>query len=93
MYNFIKTVIGYGYILVHKNANNTVDSYNITEEFLSSAAMPISDTVEIHYPVAGSAKRIDIKVETKNFHLNFNIRNKQGGILPSHIMCDYKIKH
>lgn len=93
LYRFIKTVVGYGYILVHKNTNNSVDSYDITEEFLSQAAMPMSDTVEIHYPVGGAAKRIDIKVETKHFHLNFNIRNKQGGILPSHIMCDYKIKH
>lgn len=93
LYAFIKTVIGYNYFLVHKHSNNKVDTYEIDEAFLNKAAMPLSDTVEIHYPVGGSAKRIDIKVETPHFSLNFNIRNKQGGILPSHIMCDYKIKH
>ena len=58
---------------------------------LNKAANIISD-ISILYPKGGSAKRVDIKVETDIFHLNFNIRNKQGGILPSHIMCDYKIK-
>lgn len=91
--SFIRTVIGYDYILVHKESNGKVHSYEITDAFLDKASTPSSDTVEIHYPVGGSAKRIDIKLETPVFSLNFNIRNKQGGILPSHIMCDYKIKH
>lgn len=90
---FIETVIGCDYYLVHKKSNNSIDTYNIDNKFLNEASTPISDTVEILYPIGGSAKRIDIKVETKHFYLNFNIRNKQGGILPSHIMCDYKMKH
>jgi CRISPR/Cas system CSM-associated protein Csm2 small subunit len=93
MKNFIMTVIGYDYILVHKNSDGSVDSYRMTEAALEKAATPLSSTVDIYYPRGGSAKRIDIKLETEMFELNFNIRNKQGGILPSHIMCDYKIKH
>ena len=38
----------------------------------------------------GKAKRIDVMVMTDKLELNFNIRNKEGGIYPTHIMCDYK---
>ena len=89
---FIKTVIGKNYHLVHLSNDGTIDMIAMTESFLEKAATPIKNKVDIHYPVGGSAKRIDIKLETSVFELNFNIRNKQGGILPSHIMCDYKIK-
>lgn len=89
---FIRTVIGHGYVLVHEHSDHSVDFYNIDEKFLDKAAKPISDVV-IQYPVGGSAKRIDMLVETEIFKLKFNIRNKQGGITPSHIMCDYTIKH
>jgi hypothetical protein len=92
MENFIRTVIGHGYVLVHEHNDHSVSHYNMTEKFLDEASKIIS-SVTILYPKGGSAKRIDIKLETEVFHLNFNIRNKQGGILPSHIMCDYKIKH
>lgn len=88
---FIRTVIGHGYVLVHEHSDHSIDYYDMTPKFLDKAANVISD-ITILYPKGGSAKRIDIKVETDIFHLNFNIRNKQGGILPSHIMCDYKIK-
>ena len=35
-------------------------------------------------------KRIDIEVTTTDMIFKFNIRNKQGGIYPSHLMCDFK---
>lgn len=89
---FIKTVIGQGYLLVHLDNQKHVHITEVNSSFLESASRPIKDTVTIEYPTGGSAKRIDIKVETQKFHLNFNIRNKQGGIYPSHIMCDYKMK-
>ena len=90
---FTKTVIGSDYLLVHLDKNGkTVHTYDMTPKFLDKAATPLSTTVDIFYPLGGSAKRIDIKFETAIYELNFNIRNKQGGILPSHIMCDYKLK-
>lgn len=88
---FIRTVIGHGYVLVHEHSDHSIDYYEMTPKFLDKAANIISN-ISILYPKGGSAKRVDIKIETDIFHLNFNIRNKQGGILPSHIMCDYKIK-
>jgi hypothetical protein len=89
--SFLRTVIGHGYVLVHEHNDHSVSHYHMNEKFLDKASNIISD-LTILYPKGGSAKRIDIKLETEIFHLNFNIRNKQGGILPSHIMCDYKIK-
>jgi hypothetical protein len=88
---FIRTVIGHGYVLVHEHNDHSIDYYEITPKFLDKASNVISN-ITVLYPKGGSAKRVDIKVETDIFKLNFNIRNKQGGILPSHIMCDYKIK-
>jgi hypothetical protein len=90
--SLLRTVIGQGYVLVHEHNDHSVSHYNIDAKFLDKASNIISD-LTVLYPKGGSAKRIDIKLETEIFHLNFNIRNKQGGILPSHIMCDYKIKH
>ena len=39
---------------------------------------------------SGEGKRIDIIALTPTYSLKFNIRSKNGGILPTHIMCDYK---
>lgn len=87
--NLIETGIGYGYIYVHLQSGK-VKVMKMTPAFLKSTAKPSSCLVE--YPKGGSAKRIDIKVETKKFTFKFNIRNKQGGVYPTHIMCDYKFK-
>ena len=92
--DFIKTVIGCNYYLLHLDDDEkTIHMYDVTESFLNKAATPIGNTVDVLYPTGGSAKRIDIELETSLYKLKFNIRNKQGGILPSHIMCDYQMKH
>ena len=39
-----------------------------------------------------AGKRVDIDIETPFITLKINIRNKQGGVYPSHIMCDYTFK-
>tara|TARA_B100000686_G_C16799332_1_gene984807 strand:+ start:388 stop:1494 length:1107 start_codon:yes stop_codon:yes gene_type:complete len=38
----------------------------------------------------GKSKGIDIEVITDKIVFTFNIRNKSGGIYPSHLMCDFK---
>ena len=35
-------------------------------------------------------ERIDVEIKTKDMVYTFNLRNKQGGIYPSHLMCDFK---
>ena len=47
----------------------------------------------VKYPAPGTAKRVDVMIDTPKFDFKLNFRNKQGGIMPSHIMCDYQIVH
>lgn len=89
MKNFIKSGIGFNYHLVHKMGNN-IHHFEIKRQDLDRFSTPQS--CRVRYPI-GEAKRIDMFVETPMFSLKFNIRNKQGGLYPSHIMSDYKIKH
>jgi len=91
---FLKTIIGHNYYLCHLDDKKNVHLFVMTEKFLQEASTITSSNLTILYPVGGSAKRIDIKLETKLYELNFNIRSKAAGITyPTHIMCDYKFKH
>lgn len=90
---FLATGIGYGYFFVHaKNAKPGAPIHYayMDKQTSTNAIRPLS--VQVKYPTPGSAKRIDILIETPMFYFKVNIRNKQGGIAPSHIMCDYKFK-
>ena len=86
--DFIKSGMGYGYHMVHKQSQYT-HSYEMTQLKLNKAAIPTS--CKVKYP-GGNAKRIDITVETDSYILLFNIRSKTGATYPTHIMCDYQFK-
>lgn len=88
---FIKSGIGHGYHLVHL-LNNKIDHFEMTKQHLEKSSQPISVRV-LYGGASGTAKRVDILVETKEFSLKFNLRNKAGGVNPNFIMCDYKKKH
>jgi len=91
---FLKTIIGHNYYLCHLDDKKNVHLFVMTEKFLTEASTITSSHLTIYYTVGGSAKRIDIKLETKMYELNFNIRSKAAGVTyPTHIMCDYKFKH
>jgi hypothetical protein len=91
---FLKTIIGHNFYLCHLDDKKNVHLFNMTEKFLDEAASITSTNLKILYPIGGSAKRIDIKLETKLYELTFSIRSKAAGITyPTHIMCDYKFKH
>lgn len=87
---FMESVIGYGYILVHK-MGSTVYVQEIDEKAMKKFISVKKAT--ILYPVNGSAKRIDVLVEMNGITIKINIRNKQGKLYPSHIMADYVIEH
>lgn len=90
---FLKTIIGQNYYLLHLDNRKKIHMFNMTAKFLEEASTITTD-LTIEYPTGGSAKRIDIKLETKLYELNFNIRSKAAGVtFPTHIMCDYKFKH
>lgn len=87
---FMKSAMGHGYILVHQNENGSVDYVDLQsstelDKFLSGLTKA---TVE--YPTNGSAKRVNVVVKYKHIEFSLNIRNKSGGVNPTHIMADYK---
>jgi hypothetical protein len=87
--NFLKSGIGYGFHLVHKTGK-VVHQFPVTSKFLDEATT--INSVKVRYPI-GTAKRVDIYVDTPKMSLKINIRNKQGGVFPSHIMADYSMKY
>ena len=62
-----------------------------TKQFMNKLANP-SKAIAYYGGMKSGGKRIDIVVDTPYITLKFNIRNKQGGVYPSHIMCDYSFK-
>ena len=90
--SFLKTGIGSGYWMVHGQENQSVDFYYMDDMKNQTASTP-PDQVQINYGGAGGkAKRIDVEFSTPYFDFKMNIRNKQSGVYPSHIMLDYTTK-
>ena len=87
LHRMLLTGIGYGYYMLHKRGKN-VEYYKMDVTNLKKSVKV--KKVVILWPDAGSAKRIDIQILTDKYVFKVNIRNKQGGLYPTHIMCDYK---
>ena len=77
--------------MVHGDGNK-VTYYEMDRYFMEKAAN-ITGGIEIMYGGSmGRGKRVDIHMESSEYKFMWNLRNKQGGQYPSHIMCDYKKK-
>lgn len=87
---FMRSVIGYGYVLVHKIGSKTY-IIDMTKQIMEN--MISVNNAYILYPKDGSAKRIDVVIEMNEIVIKINIRNKQGKLYPSHIMADYVMEH
>ena len=89
--DLLQYAIGYGYYMVHAKGS-TVDCYEMDEKYMKKASK-ITGKIMLHYGGAtGKGKRLDMHLESSVYKFMFNLRNKQGGKYPSHIMCDYKKK-
>jgi hypothetical protein len=89
--SLLQYAIGYGYWMVHGKGSN-VDCYEVDEAYMKRASQN-SGSIVLHYGGSrGSGKRLDIHMESPVYRFMWNLRNKQGGKYPSHIMCDYKKK-
>lgn len=87
----LKSGIGYGFHYVHAKRPTEIHHMEMTKQAMEKLADP--KKAVIYYGGKGSpAKRIDIEVDTPYIALKINIRNKQGGVYPTHIMCDYTFK-
>ena len=88
----LRSGIGYGYWMVHNTKETTIDWYEIDEQYMKDAAS-ITGGVTIYYGrMNGMGKGVNMTCSSEHYNFTFNIRNKQGGTFPTHIMCDYKKK-
>ena len=90
--NLLKTGMGSGYWMVHGQPDKSVNFYYM-DSAKNRIASKAPDTVQINYGGSrGNGKRVDVQFSTPYFDFKVNIRNKQRGLYPSHIMLDYTTK-
>lgn len=90
--DLLQYAIGHGYWMIHGGTSGGVKMYQIDEAYMKKASS-ITGQVKIMYGGSmGKGKRIDIHMESSVYKFMWNLRNKQSGLYPSHIMCDYKKK-
>jgi hypothetical protein len=90
LFNLVESGIGTGYYML-KGGRKT-EFFFVGDEYNKAASQPTTG-IEIQYGgKSGKGKRIDIVFESEKYRFKINIRNKQGKLYPSHIMCDYKAK-
>ncbi len=88
----LRSGIGYGYWMVHNTKDTTIDWYEIDKQYMKDAAT-IDGGITVYYGrMNGSGKGVNMTCSSEHYNFTFNIRNKQGGTYPTHIMCDYKKK-
>ena len=87
---FMRSVMGYGYILVHQIRGTNIEYIDLlTEQSMNNFISDI-EYASVEYPIGGSAKRVNVIVKYPSIEFSINIRSKDGGVLPTHIMADYK---
>lgn len=91
MVKLLRSGIGYGFHYVHAKKPTEIHHFEMTKQKMEQLANP-TKCVAYYGGLTGGGKRIDIVVDTPMISLKFNLRNKQGGVYPSHIMCDYTFK-
>ena len=85
--NLIESGIGEGYYMAHIKKNGA-EFYKVDKSYQKTAS-DVSSPKIYYGGIDGSGKRVDILIESSLYSFKINIRNKQGGLYPSHIMCDY----
>ena len=89
--NLVSSGIGSGYY--YAQAGKGADLFFKIDEKYNKKASTVTSTPTVYYGgIDGKGKRIDVVFESDKYFFKVNIRNKQGGIYPTHIMCDYKAK-
>ena len=87
MKNLIKSGIGDGYYMV-KAGGKSSQFEHIDSEYTNTAS-DVSAPIIYYGGIGGNGKRVDVTFESPLYKFKINIRNKQGGLYPTHIMCDY----
>ena len=91
--DLIASGVGKGYWMTHYDGGR-LHFYQIDNNYLSDASSLIGNTIELQYGGGnGKAKRINMTFETKTYEFSFNVRNKSGGVYPTHTNGDYTKKN
>lgn len=89
--DFLDTVVGCGYVMVHKIRNkihiHDIRTLSDMKKFIGNL-----QHAKVLYPNDGGAKRIDVIIETTGLKLDFEIRSKHGQIYPDQVICGYHVK-
>lgn len=89
---FMQTAIGANYFMIHE-LQGRIYYYHISEEKNRQYANIDNCKLIAYYGgKQGNGKRIDVEFSNSFYDFKMNIRNKQGGTYPSHIMLDYVAK-
>lgn len=88
--NLVKSGIGEGYYMV--KAGGKSNQFSEIDSDYTDTASDVSSPVIYYGGIGGNGKRVDVTFESPTYSFKINIRNKQGGLYPSHIMCDYTKK-
>ena len=85
----MRTAIGAGYFMIHET-NGKIKYWYISDAENKKYANIDSCKFTAYYGgKSGKGKRIDIEFSNNYYDFKMNIRNKQSGVYPSHIMMDY----
>ena len=89
---FLQTAIGAGYWMIHGHDSGKITMWEMTPNKTKAAANGVSSPIVYYGGKGGTGKRIDVEFSSSYFDFKLNIRNKQSGVYPSHVMLDYKSK-
>lgn len=84
--DFLLTAIGWGYIYMSPE--------NVFDMNYDKAKLLSSNPREFKIKLPGyNRKRLDVEFTTDGLEfVKINVRNKAGGLWPTHLMCDYRLK-
>ena len=88
----IETAIGANYWMVHAEKNGSINFWQVTKARNSAYSNVTGEATLFYGGKQGRGKRIDLEFSNQYFDFQMNIRNKQSGLYPSHIMLDYNSK-
>jgi hypothetical protein len=88
---FLKSGFGIDYTMIHlKTKGFKVETVN--SNFLDKNGKILGNVLIRYGGANGKSKRVDLVFETIEYNFLLSIRNKQGGLYPSHIICNYSPK-
>ena len=89
---FMQTAIGANYHMVHALGGKVYYWWVGERENKKFANISTSKMIAYYGGKSGKGKRIDVEFSNEYYDFKMNIRNKQSGVYPSHIMLDYTSK-